>query len=248
MGFLRDAVETRKPAVLELTLDCIQKLIAFNLLQGPVTNINHRRDAVAAAPTLPPGRRGSTGGGEEGGEEGGGGAAPDWDSLLPQAQAVDLLCRCDDVSDEAVELRLLKALLTAVTSPTLAVHGQALLLVVRACYNIYLTSRSDVNQTTAKATLTQMLNVVFQRMESGSPSVVVPPIMVSDLLGLPPADSSTMSAFVQQFLHDVVVSVDILGYHAAGVQQVGLRARDKWWCSRGVWGVDDHLGRPCGVQ
>ena len=69
---------------------------------------------------------------------------------------MELVCRCDDVSDDPVELRLLKALLTAVTSTTLAVHGQALLLVVRACYNIFLTSRSDVNQATAKATLTQV--------------------------------------------------------------------------------------------
>ena len=44
-----------------------------------------------------------------------------------------------------------------------------------------------------------MLNVVFQRMEAGSATVVVPPIVVSDLLGLPPADASNMSAFVQQF-------------------------------------------------
>lgn len=79
-----------------------------------------------------------------------------WPSTVVQAQAVELVCRCDDVSDDAVELRLLKALLTAVTSTTLAVHGQALLLVVRACYNIFLTSRSDVNQATAKATLTQV--------------------------------------------------------------------------------------------
>ena len=70
---------------------------------------------------------------------------------------MELVCRCDDVSDDGVELRLLKALLTAVTSTHLAVHGQALLLVVRACYNIFLTSRSDVNQATAKATLTQVL-------------------------------------------------------------------------------------------
>ena len=46
-----------------------------------------------------------------------------------QAQALELICRCDDISDEAVELRLLKSLLTAVTSSTLLVHGQALLLV-----------------------------------------------------------------------------------------------------------------------
>jgi brefeldin A-inhibited guanine nucleotide-exchange protein len=41
-------------------------------------------------------------------------------------------------------------------------RAQALLLAVRTCYNIYLMSRNDVNQTTAKASLTQMLNVVFQ--------------------------------------------------------------------------------------
>ncbi|EFN54845.1 hypothetical protein CHLNCDRAFT_35815 [Chlorella variabilis] len=142
-----------------------------------------------------------------------------------QAQAVELSCRCDDVSDDAVELRLLKALLTAVTSTTLAVHGQALLLVVRACYNIFLTSRSDVNQATAKATLTQMLNVVFQRMEAGSCHVVVPPIVVSDLLGLPPADASNMSAFVQQFLYDVITTVDPFGTPAAEqAEQAGAAA------------------------
>ena len=42
---------------------------------------------------------------------------------------------------------------------------------MRTCYNVFLVSRSDVNQTTAKATLTQMLNCVFQRMELGSERV-----------------------------------------------------------------------------
>ena len=40
--FLRDAVDTRKAPLMELALDCIQKLIAFKLLQGPVYHINHR--------------------------------------------------------------------------------------------------------------------------------------------------------------------------------------------------------------
>ncbi len=50
----------------------------------------------------------------------------------------------------------------------LPIPPQALLLAVRTCYNIFLMSRSEVNQQTAKATLTQMLNVVFQRMEADS--------------------------------------------------------------------------------
>lgn len=45
---------------------------------------------------------------------------------------MELLCRCDDIPDEGVELRVLKGLLTAVTSNTLHVHGQALLLVRHA--------------------------------------------------------------------------------------------------------------------
>ena len=51
---------------------------------------------------------------------------------------------------------MLRGLLTATTATTYTVHGQALLLAVRTCYNIYLMSRSEVNQTTAKATLTQV--------------------------------------------------------------------------------------------
>lgn len=69
----------------------------------------------------------------------------------------------------------------------------------------------------------QMLNVVLQRMEAGSSNVVVPPIMVSDLLGLPPADASNMSAFVQQFLADVVATVDPFGTVAQHIQEVGQR-------------------------
>ena len=49
-----------------------------------------------------------------------------------QAQAVELLCRCDDIPDDGIELRVLKGLLTAVTSNAVHVHGQALLLVRHA--------------------------------------------------------------------------------------------------------------------
>jgi hypothetical protein len=44
--FLRDAVETRKPPLMEVALDAIQKLISFKLLQGPAHHINHRSAAV----------------------------------------------------------------------------------------------------------------------------------------------------------------------------------------------------------
>lgn len=100
-------------------------------------------------------------------------------AVTPQALAVQLICRCDEIPDEGVEVLVLRGLLTAGTSLTFTLHGQALLLAVRTCYNIHLMSRSEVNQTTAKAALTQMLNVVFQRMEAGSVQVTVRPCLGS---------------------------------------------------------------------
>lgn len=66
---------------------------------------------------------------------------------------------------------LIQALLTVVTSNTCEIHEGTVLQTVRTCYNIYLASRNLVNQTTAKATLTQMLNVIFSRMEVQAVSV-----------------------------------------------------------------------------
>lgn len=64
-----------------------------------------------------------------------------------------------------------KALLTVVTSQACEVHEGSILLAVRTCYNIYLASRNLINQTTARATLTQMLNVIFARMEAQAVSI-----------------------------------------------------------------------------
>ena len=46
-------------------------------------------------------------------------------------------------------------------------HETTLLLAVKTCFYIYLVSRTPVIQTTANATLTQMLNEVFKRLEIG---------------------------------------------------------------------------------
>jgi len=69
---------------------------------------------------------------------------------------------------QGVQLQIIKALLTAVTSSTCGVHEGTLMKAIKTCYNIYLASKNLVNQTTAKATLTQMLSVIFQRLESSS--------------------------------------------------------------------------------
>ncbi|XP_040293303.1 brefeldin A-inhibited guanine nucleotide-exchange protein 2 isoform X2 [Bufo bufo] len=81
---------------------------------------------------------------------------------------VDTICNCfqGPQTDEGVQLQIIKALLTVVTSPYVEIHEATVLQTVRTCYNIYLASKNLVNQTTAKATLTQMLNVIFIRMET----------------------------------------------------------------------------------
>lgn len=67
----------------------------------------------------------------------------------------------------------IQALLTAVTSQHIEIHEGTVLQAVRTCYNIYLASKNLINQTTAKATLTQMLNVIFARMENQAVSISV---------------------------------------------------------------------------
>lgn len=52
------------------------------------------------------------------------------------------------------------------TSQHVDVHEGTVLLAIKTCYNIYLASKNLINQTTARATLTQMINVTFSRMES----------------------------------------------------------------------------------
>ena len=59
-----------------------------------------------------------------------------------------------------------QALLTIMTSSTVEVHGSTVLQAVRCCYNIYLASKNMINQTTARASLSQILSTLFQKMEN----------------------------------------------------------------------------------
>lgn len=85
---------------------------------------------------------------------------------------VDTICDCFQYdehygttsTDGGIQLQIMKALLTLVTSHC-EVHGKSLLKVIRTCFNIYLGSKNSVNRTTAKATLQQMLSVIFNRIE-----------------------------------------------------------------------------------
>ncbi|KAK7349618.1 hypothetical protein VNO77_07120 [Canavalia gladiata] len=123
---------------------------------------------------------------------------------------IESVCKCHDLGDDAMELLVLKTLLSAVTSISLRIHGDCLLLIVRTCYDIYLVSKNVVNQTTAKASLIQMLVIVFRRMEADSSTVPIQPIVVAELME--PVEKSdvdnSMTLFVQGFITKIMQDID----------------------------------------
>lgn len=89
----------------------------------------------------------------------------------------------------------------------------------RCCYNIYLASKNVINQTTSKASLTQILSTLYQRMENEvvrklSWKVMAKEVVKSILLrdkSSPKLDIS-IRANRQVYLvsHDLVVCVCVL--------------------------------------
>lgn len=131
-------------------------------------------------------------------------------------ETINLVCQCYDVPDEAIELKVLRVLLTLVTSSTFQVHNEALLHVIRTCYNIYLGSKSEVNQSTAKASLIQMITIVFKRMEADSSSIPIETVVVAKML--PPEDfgdeKQPFTNFVQNFINRIVADAEGTFYSA----------------------------------
>ena len=74
-------------------------------------------------------------------------------------------CFSGPQTDEGTQVQVLKALLSIVTSGHIRIHDNSLLLAVKTCYNIFLASRNLNYQATAKATLSQILNCIYNRME-----------------------------------------------------------------------------------
>ncbi|XP_072953876.1 brefeldin A-inhibited guanine nucleotide-exchange protein 2 [Typha angustifolia] len=141
-------------------------------------------------------------------------SSPSPDSRL-LVQLIDAVCNSHPPganSDDYIELLVLKTLLSAVTSTSLRIHGDALLHVVRTCYDLYLGSKNPVNQTTAKASLIQMLVIVFRRMEADSSTVPVQPIVVAEMMK--PVDPSPAAAgdvnFVQGFITKIIGDIDVV--------------------------------------
>jgi brefeldin A-inhibited guanine nucleotide-exchange protein len=133
---------------------------------------------------------------------------------------IECVCGCQEQSDDTVQLQMIRALLTAVTSQTCEVHGNSLMLAVRTCFQIHKDSKNSMNQRTAQGSLTQMLNVVTQRMELSSADMSrrnvsldegnsrqAVKITPSDLALLPPNKllNDWMSSYVTRLVDEVVL-------------------------------------------
>ncbi len=79
-------------------------------------------------------------------------------------QVIDSVCDSPQIKDENVEIQVLKVLITAVTTVNCEIHGESLAKAVFTCIDVFLNTKNPVSKTTSQASLTQMLNLVFQRM------------------------------------------------------------------------------------
>ncbi|KAL7082955.1 hypothetical protein ACP275_14G132100 [Erythranthe tilingii] len=123
---------------------------------------------------------------------------------------IDSVCKCASLDDEAIELAVLKVLLSAVRSPCIYIRGDCLVYVVRSCYNVYLGGHSGTNQICAKAVLAQMMIIVFTRVEENSMLVDFKTVSVFELLEFADRNLNEGSSiqFAQNFISEIVEAKD----------------------------------------
>ncbi|KAJ9656938.1 guanine nucleotide exchange protein for ADP-robosylation factor [Coniosporium apollinis] len=92
-------------------------------------------------------------------------APPDAPPLIERA--IDTICECFPLegTHAEIELQIVKSLLAAILNDKIIVHGAGLLKAVRATYNVFLYSKSSINQQMAQGALTQMVGTVFERLK-----------------------------------------------------------------------------------
>jgi hypothetical protein len=79
---------------------------------------------------------------------------------------VESITRASDLSSEAVQGAMAKALLAIMTCPKCGVHEAAMLQAVRSTFHVYLVGKSPSGKELARRTLVDMLKCVFMRMEA----------------------------------------------------------------------------------
>ncbi|KAK8467256.1 hypothetical protein PHAVU_008G293100 [Phaseolus vulgaris] len=95
---------------------------------------------------------------------------------------IDAICKSGGLGEEAIELGVLRVLLSAVRSPCILIRADSLIQIVRTCYNVYLGGVNGTNQICAKSVLAQIMTIVFTRVEEDSMDVFLRRVSVSELL------------------------------------------------------------------
>ncbi|KAG5624651.1 hypothetical protein H5410_009869 [Solanum commersonii] len=119
---------------------------------------------------------------------------------------IDSVCKCGALGDEAIELAVLRVLLSAIRSPYVLVRGDCLVHIVRSCYNVYLGGMNGTNQICAKSVLAQMMIIVFTRVEENSMMVDFKTVSVAELLEFTDRNLNEGSSIqiAQNFLNEIV--------------------------------------------
>jgi brefeldin A-inhibited guanine nucleotide-exchange protein len=128
--------------VVELALGCLHKLVAHAWLHGE-SGAGGGMDLLSAHGSI------------------------DGDDTV--AQVVKMVIKCGETSNEALQLAVVRALLTFTTAEHFVAHGECLLAAVRAVFNLALSSEDAVNKRTACNALLQMLNTIAKRVTQVQP-------------------------------------------------------------------------------
>ncbi|ODV83081.1 hypothetical protein CANARDRAFT_30309 [[Candida] arabinofermentans NRRL YB-2248] len=140
-----------------VALDCLSKIFTFNVFNSPKLIFFKK-----SKPDL------KTDADMDSSIEGNGSSNIDGGQMPLIEAAVQVISACFDGegTDEKIELQVIRVLTAAILNESMPVHGKILLQAVRQIYNIFLLSLSPVNQGIAQATLTQVVNIVFDKVKS----------------------------------------------------------------------------------
>ncbi|WJX65159.1 Protein big1 [Trifolium repens] len=119
---------------------------------------------------------------------------------------IDAICKSGGLGEEAIELGVLRVLLSAVRSPCILIRGDCLVQIVRTCYNVYLSGVNGTNQICAKSVLAQIMTIVFTRVEEDSMDVSVKRVSVNELLEFTDKNLNEGNSihFCQNFINEVM--------------------------------------------
>ncbi|XP_042979270.1 brefeldin A-inhibited guanine nucleotide-exchange protein 1-like isoform X1 [Carya illinoinensis] len=129
---------------------------------------------------------------------------------------IDGVCKSSGLGEDAIELGVLRVLLSAVRSRCLLIRGDCLVHIVRTCYNVYLGGLNGTNQICAKSVLAQMMVIVFTRFEHDSMDLGAPfpRVSVAELLEFTDKNLNEGSSiqFSQNFINEIMDASESEGY------------------------------------